>query len=281
MTLHSCQFSKSVEKDLITGAFSSGDGLSSDKVVIEVNGKNDNRNEFTFGEKVNLVFEDVKGFTKTEGKVFPGISIAIVKNEKDTLLGSADLLEDLGNGTELSPLKLNASFTTTFPLKSGDTFKAFVKIYDKKGKGTFSYELPFTVKQNELLQLKNGGLTYSNIYLWDETLKQPVFDKNINANHLYILILDGVEGLEIANEKVYPVFSLDLTDSKGGKIISNENLLSNFEQGGIDAKSLKEQVVAKISFTKGKFDNPCKLTAKLKDKNSAKEILIETELIVN
>lgn len=280
MTLYSCQFNKSVEKDLSTGAFSSGDGISSDKVLIEVNGKNDNRNDFTFGEKVNLIFENVEGFNKTDGKVFPGISIAIVKNEKDTLLGSADLLKDFGDGTELSQLKLNANFTATFPSKSGDTFKAYVKVYDKKGKGTFSYELPFTVKANDLLQIKNNGLAYSNIYLWNETLKQPVSDKNINANHLFILILDGVEGLEKTNDKVYPIFSIDLTGSKGDKIISSENILSNFEKEGIEAEKLKEQVTAKISFTEGMFNNPCKLIAKLKDKNSTKEILIETELII-
>lgn len=279
-TLYSCQFSKSVEKDLLTGAFSSGDGISSDKVIIEVNGTNDNRNEFTFGEKVNLVFENVRGFTKSDGKVFPGISMAVVKNQKDTLHVSADLLKDFDDGTELSPLKLNANFAAAFPSKSGDTFKVYVKIYDKKGKGTFNYELPFTVKQNDLLKINNNGLTYSNIYLWDETIKKPVLDKNIDANHLFILILDGVEGLQSVNEKVYPVFSVEITDSKGGKIISSENLLRNYEKEGIDAKNLKEQVIAKISFTKGMFNNPCKLTAKLKDNNSTKEILIETELII-
>ncbi|CAM4030840.1 hypothetical protein FLAN108750_06320 [Flavobacterium antarcticum] len=280
MTLYSCNFSKSVEKDLSTGAFSSADGISSDKVIIEVNGKNDNRTDYAFGDKINLVFENVEGLTKSDGKVFPGLSVIIVKNEKDTLLSSPDLLKDFNNGTALSPLKLNANFSAAFPSKSGDKFMVHVKIYDKKGKGTFNYELPFTVKESDLLRIKNNGLTYSNIYLWNETLKEPVLNNSVNSDHLLILILDGVEGMEPINGKVFPVFSLNLTDNIGNAIISSPNILSSIENVGASAADLKKQVTAKITITKGTFNNPWKLSAKLKDKNSEKEILIETELVI-
>lgn len=279
-TLASCQFSKSVSTDLITGAHSNGDGISLDKVIIEVNGKDDNRNDYIFGEDVNLVFENVNGLTKIDGKVFPGLSLLILKNEKDTILSSLDLLTNYDVGTDLSQLKLNAKFNIAFPSQKDDKFKVHVNIFDKKGKGTFTYELPFTVKVSNLLTIKNNGLTYSNIYLWNETLKQPVLNKEISADHLFILILDGIGGMKENNGKVFPIMGLEINDKGGNKLISSPNILNSIEAEGIEAKDLKEQVVAKITFNKGFINNPCKLIARLSDKNSSKEITIETELVI-
>ena len=282
-TLSSCQFNQSVNKDLTTGAYSRGDGVGIDDVIIEINGTADNRNEFVFGEKVNLVFNNVSGLTNSNGKTFPELSMHIVKNEKDTILSNPNLLESINNGTDLSPLQLHANFRTAFPNKNNEKYKVFVEISDKKGDGKFNYELPFTVKENDLLDIKSNGIEYSTIYLWNETLKQPVFDSNVSSEHLFILILNDIEGLELTDEKVFPIFSLDLTDNNGVKILSNPNLLSAYENVGVNPKDLKSQVTAKLTFTKtkGTINNPCKLIAKLKDKNSEKEVNISTELNIN
>ena len=39
------------------------------------------RNEFVFGEKVNLIFNNVSGLNNSDGKTFPELSMYIVKNE--------------------------------------------------------------------------------------------------------------------------------------------------------------------------------------------------------
>lgn len=280
-TSNSCQFNQSVNKDLTTGAYSRGNGIGVDDITIEVNGETDNRNEFVFGEKVNLVFNNIYGLTNSNGKTFPELSMYVVKNEKDTVFSNSNLLKSLKNGTELSPLQLQANFRTALPNQNNEKYKVSVKITDKKGNGTFNYELPFTVKKNDLLDIKSNGIEYSTIYLWNETLKQPVFDSNISSEHLFILILNDIEGLDLTNEKVFPIFSLDLTDNNGNKILSNTNLLGAYEEVGVSPKNLKNQVTAKLRFTKGTINNPCKLTAKLKDKNSLKEINISTELNIN
>ncbi|TDQ30201.1 hypothetical protein [Tenacibaculum caenipelagi] len=275
-----CQFNQSVNKDLITGAYSRGDGLGSDDVVIEVNGEVEKRNEFVFGEKVNLVFNNVTGLTRLDEKTYPGLSMYIVKNEKDTVLSNPDLLGNITDGTALFPLKLQANFRAALPYQNNEKYKAYVQIWDKKGEGKFNYELPFTIKENDLLKITNNDIEYTNIYLWNETLKQPVFNKNISPEHLFILIIEGAKGLELSDNKVFPVFSLELSDSKGGKIISNPNLLSAYKEG-VAPKALENQLTAKISFSKGKISNPCKLVAKLKDENSSKEITVTTELVIN
>lgn len=280
-TIGSCQFNQSVKKDLTTGAYSRGDGIGVDEISIEVNGETDNRNEFVFGEKVNLIFNNVSGLTNSDGKIFPELSMYIVKNEKDTVFSNSNLLKNLNNGTDLSHLQLQANFITALPNQNDEKYKVFVEITDKKGDGTFNYELPFTVKENDLLDVKSNGIEYSTIYLWNETLKQPVFDDKVNSEHLFILILNEIEGLELSNDKVFPIFSIDLTDNNGNKILSNPNLLSAYEEEGVNPKNLKSQLTAKLTFTKGQINNPYKLTAKLKDKNSEKEVNISAELNIN
>lgn len=281
ITFSSCQFNQSVNTDLITGAYSRGNGIGCDDVSIEINGKVEKRNEFIFGEKVNLIFNNISGLTNSDNKTYPELSMHIVKNEKDTVFSNSNLLKNLNDGTDLFPLQLQANFRTALPYQNKEKYKVYVNIWDKKGDGKFTYELPFTIKENDLLNIENNGIEYSKIYLWNETLKQPVFDKNVSSEHLLILILDDIEGLELSNEKVFPIFSIDLIDNNGNKILSNPNMLSEFENDGVNPKDLKSQLTAKITFSEGEINNPCKLIAKLKDKNSSKEINITAELKIN
>jgi hypothetical protein len=70
----------------------------------------------------------------------------ITTNEKDTIANYPDLLSDLQNGTNLHPLLLKANFQTSNVFEPEKKYKLYIKIWDKKGAGYFTYELPFTVK---------------------------------------------------------------------------------------------------------------------------------------
>lgn len=277
----SCQFNQSVSKDLITGAYSRADGIGSDDVVIEINGKADKRNDFFYGQKINFVFNNVTGLTNVDGKTYPGLAIYIVRNEKDTLFYDPDLLKNLNDGTELSPLQLNANFVTALPNKNNEKYKAHVIITDKKGDGKYTFELPFTIKENKLLKIKNKDFAYSNIYLWNETTKEVVVEDTADSSHQLILILEGVEGFKLIDGKAFALFSLEITDNNGNKILSSPNILSKYETTGILPEDLKKQIIARINFTNGRLNNPYKITSKLKDKNSEKEIEVTTALYLN
>ncbi len=279
LLLCACEVNQSTNKDLITGAYSRGDGLGSDDVIIEVNGKPKNTSTFVFGEKINFIFNDIRGLSRDGGKVFPGLSVSIVKNDKDVVLSYPDLLEHLESGTELSPLQLRAYFDSGFPYRNNEKYKVLVKIWDKKGDGTFSYELPFTIEENRFLALKPNGIHYKNIYLWNESLKQVVFSEEIDSDSVLMLILEGLDGLQEIEQKVYPIFQLELVDSKGNAIISSPNVLANIENEGIDAEEFRNgKLPVTITFSKGNLNNPYRLSAVLIDKNSDKRIDIETEL---
>ena len=275
----SCEFNQSVNKDLTTGAYSRGDGIGCDNVKIQINGDVDNRNEFIYGEKVNFIFNDIKGLKKENGIVFPGLSMFIVKNENDTVLQHQDLFANLENGTDLSPLQLQANFTSALPNKNNEKYKIFINIWDKKGKGTFQYELPFSVKKNELLSIAASNLDYTKIYLWDETRKTVVVKKEVSVQSTLILILEALDGLEVMDNKVFPSFSIDITDNNGNQILSNSNILEQYRETGVDYDAFKNgQLPVTITFSSGQINNPCRLKASLKDLNSERNIVITSEL---
>lgn len=276
----SCNFNQSVKKDLLTGAYSKGDGISCEDISINIDDEKENRNEFIFGEEVAINFNDVNGLTKIDGFAFPGMSIYIIKNDKDTVVANPNLLAEVKDGTDLSPLQLHAKFGAVYPHKNEEKYRLFVEIWDEKGDGKFNYELPFTIKENELLDIKSSGIEYSRIYLWNETLKKAVVKNKIDIRSELILILEGTEGFDLNQGRVFPIFSLDITDNSGNKILYDPNLLYEKEDIGFNPDDVKRQLFAKINFAPGQIDNPCKVVAILKDQNSNKELIIETELII-
>lgn len=281
LLFNACNFNQSVKKDLASGAYSRGDGIGCDEVVIQASGKSGKKNHFVYGEKVNFVFNDVKGLKREGGKVFPGLSMFITKNEKDTVLAYPNLLDNLKEGTELSPLQLQANLIAALPYRNNEKYKVHINIWDRKGEGTFSYELPFAVEESKLLDIHSEGIDYTNVYLWNESLKQPVLKNEVNREDTLILILEGLHGLKVKNGNVYPVFSIDIVDNKGNWILSNPNVLSEYEQEGVKAENFtKGQLPVTITFSEGEINNPCKLRAILKDKNSDDQIEITTELII-
>ncbi len=281
ITLFSCQFNQSVKKDLTTGAFSKGDGLSCEDITIKINGKAEKRNTFTYGEKVEFNFENIAGLIEEGGKAFPAMSMVIIKNEKDTVFKEPNLLTDLEGGTDLKPLVLKASFISALPFENNEKYKVLIKITDKKSKGTFEYELPFTVQKNNFLKVNSKDITYSNIYLWDETDQYSVVSKEINMEHVYILILEGVNGLEVTDNNVYPILSTEIIDSKGDTILANPNTLEDYRASGVDIEKFKQaQLTVNLTFKPGKANNPCKLKASLTDQKSNKRLDTEAEIEV-
>lgn len=280
LLLSSCDFRQSINKDLITKSISRGNGLSCENISLEVNGKKIKRNTFIFGEKVVFIFDGIEGFKKINSQKYPAMSMKIIKNKKDTVLYEPNLLKGLTNGTDLNPLQLLATLKATLPYKNQEKYSAHIKIWDTKSEGTFTYEFPFEVQKNPLLTIQaSSGVTYSNIYLWNETKKQVVTDKKNNLKDLYIVILDGVSGLNAQNENVFPVFSVKVTDGSDNVVLSNSNVLQAYETKGVNAKTFTDnQITLKINFGKGQINNPFILKATLQDKKTSKQIKINANL---
>jgi len=139
---------QSVEKDILTGAYSRGDGLTSDYIFIYINGKQKNKNTFDLNSKIEIVFDEMTGFHKKDGKAYPGLSMKITADEKEVIADFPDLFDDNKDGFDSSSLSLNASFKTVPDyFDTTKKYKLHIKIWDKNGEGTFTYELPFTINK--------------------------------------------------------------------------------------------------------------------------------------
>lgn len=279
LILGACELNQSVHKDFITGAYSKGDGIVCNNVKTAINGKVENRNSFVYGEKVSFIFNEIHGLTKIDGKVYPELSMCVVKNEQDTVSYDANLLGDVEDGTDLSALQLEANFVAALPFKNNEKYKVYLTISDKKGDGRFTYELPFSITENKVLQINSSDLTYSFILLWDITEKRAVTNQSVNANNTFALVLDGVDGLKVVDGKVYPVLSVNIIDNMGNQIISIPNALDDYQSSGIEHDFLKnEQPGAVINFSLKQINNPYKLKASLTDLNSHRRIDIKGDL---
>lgn len=279
LIFNACQFNQSVNKDVLTGAYSRGDGLGCDGVKILINGKIENRNKFVYGEKINFVFNDISGFSRENGKAFPGLSLFIINNKKDTVVHHQDLFSDMKSGTDLSPLQLSANFVAVLPYKNNEKYQVFANIWDKKGEGTFQYELPFSINENEVLKIEASNIDYKSIYLWDNTENSVLINKKVNKQNALMLILQGLDGLEIKENKVFPSLSIEITDTKGNKILSKPNILQQYSNQGLDYDELKKGALPiTISFSDGQMHNPCQIKASLTDLNSNGRIDIIGEI---
>lgn len=278
-----CQFNQSAKKDLATGAVSRGDGLGCDEFTLQINGEAENRNHFTYGEKAEFIFNNIKGLRKENGKAFPGLSLFIVKNEKDTVqnLSNPDLFADMTNGTDLSPLQLRAHFSAILPYQNEEQYKVYIKIWDKKGDGTYTYEMPFSISTNELLNVtESSGIGYSDILLWNKTEGRSVTNGRLSIKQSYSFVLKGINGLTVIEEKAFPALSMEITDARGNEIISSQNVLEAYSESGVDYTILQEELPISITFTEGEIHNPCKFKARFYDLKSDKSINVDAELII-
>jgi len=278
--VNACQFSQSIDKDLKTGAVSRGNGLACEGVYIQIDDKNVNRNEFVFGEHIHLIFSSVTGFESIDSKVYPKLSMSIIQNDMDTVYYEPNLLHEFKAGFKETTLDLHADFSANLPHANQEKYKLSVKIWDEHSNNTFTYELPFTIKLNDLLKVDSKGIKYTEIYLWDAALSRYVVQHKINRNQNIMLVFEGIQGLETISDKVFPVFSIKLADKHGKILLSNPNLLSDYETVGIDPEVLKSRLAAEISDIEGEFTNPLFLTVQVKDANSVKQLTVKTELTV-
>jgi len=271
----------SMSKNSKTGALSKGSEITCNQVKIKVNGKEQLTNSFFYDDEIELSFENVKGLKNNEGKVYPKMSMEIIKNNKEVVFSNPKLMDGL-QGTDLSPLQLYASFKAH--LDYGDvSYKLVIKITDTKGTGFFNYELPFKVSNNsKFLKIKySDNISIGNVFLWNKTTKKMVTEPTINPNNIYVIAFDNISGLNGNNSKVYPVFSLKLDNFKGHNILNENHLLQQYEVDGIDATQVESnQITGEITFNKdkGSIENPYMFEAKIIDKKTNKYIEVKSVL---
>ncbi|NVK26758.1 MAG: hypothetical protein HWE14_01875 [Flavobacteriia bacterium] len=279
--LTSCEFNQSVNKNPVSGEYSRGDGLSCDAIFVKINGIQEQRFVYTYGEKINFNFEGISGLVRENGLCFPGASMLILDKHQDTVMYSSDMFAENDEGMSHWPLSIYANFNAKLDYSEDNRYELHVKIWDKKGSGTFEYKVPFTMVENELLTIETKELIFDHIYMWNETTQLVLADNLIDRNQEYYLLFEGVDSLMIVNDNVFPSLEISLIDALGDTILYQEDLLEMNDDEGVDYDIFNGvNLPVKISFPMGRLNNPCVLTAAYTDMKSDRRIDVTCELVV-
>ncbi len=253
------------------------EGITSERIWLEVNDMEETRNTFTYGEQVKMLFNNVKGFTEINRKTYPAMSLTVIKNGKDTVNHNPRLLDAFSEGTELKPLLLHASVPMVFSHDKNDKYEWILHITDRKGQGRLAARMPFTVRPAAFCKVKNRNLSYTKAYLWDETDKKVVADGKINPEHTYKFYIEGLTGLQEKNQRIFPSFSVKLLNADKDILILKPGLLTKQYPDGMEAGLLAARpFIVKIRFPKNQ--KQYFLTVMVRDRQSDRLLRFKMEL---
>jgi hypothetical protein len=276
----SCNFSKSVKKDFISGILTKGDGLSCDNVYLSLNDEETRQNTFIYGQKFKMNFDNISGFRKENDNVFPGMQITVINSEDDTILQSDDLYSGYPEGLSISPLMLTAAVTAAKPIYSGGEYTLYVKIWDKKEDGTFTGEADFKVVPNEHIIVNANKILFNELYLYSKERGAVIPDNKIKFNENVYVIFEGLAGFTEENGMVFPGLGITASDNENNVVLDNKDMFLDYSESGISAKDVLERVSANFILTGNVFKNPMHFQLRLWDKKSDAGITAKAELLV-
>ena len=271
----SCEFRASVNKDLMTGLTTKGEGLSCDAVYLSDGEERIDRSSFTYGETFYLKFESIEGFADQSGYVFPGMQLSITGSNGDTVMYNEDLYGDYRDGMNLSPLLLQTNLTVGTPILSDNDYTLYVSIWDKKGDGTFAAALDFNVVANDEIKIENNHMAVEEVYLFSEKRKAVITGNKIAINENVYMIFEGLTGFQEEAGKVFPGISLKATDPKGDLILSEDDLVG---ETGMDASEFSYQVAPSFLFMAEDIESPVNCEVTIWDKNSEAKVIASIDL---
>ena len=274
-TLYSCEFSKAVSKDFITGITTSGDGLSCDNVYLSDGKDKINRSSFIYGEKVFMNFENIEGFKKEGTSVFPGLRLTIVGNEGDTLMHNEDLYDSSTEGFDISPLLLQTHITVANPIASNHEYKLYVHIWDKKGDGTYKATMDFEVVPDDLIKTESNNVSFDEIYLFAQERNATITNGQAKFNENLYLIFDGLDGFIVEDGKAYLGLSLTCKDAEGKMIMNEVDLIGD---SVLEITDVKKQMAPSFIFTNSDIKNPVNCVVTIWDKKSKSSIRASIDL---
>ena len=281
LLLQACNYSGpsiSMNKNTSNGISTTGIGLSCNSVyVTEGKEKKISGSTFTYGGKFHLNFNNIKGFEKENGNVYPGMMISVMNSDGDTLMHQDDAYGDQKDGFSISPLLLRTAFTAAKPIISDGEYKLAVFIWDKKGKGTFTAKLKFKVKPNEHIKLDARNASAEEIYLFSQDEKMTITGNEVNLNETFYFLIEGLQGFHEEDGNVFPGLSMMATDANN-KIVVNEKDL--YGDTAVNAAQFKSQVAPNFIFTGGQIKNPIKCKVEVWDKKSRSMISATIDLNV-
>ncbi|QHI38944.1 hypothetical protein IMCC3317_43440 [Kordia antarctica] len=272
----SCGNGTSQNQDHVTATIDNSK-LSCDKITMENHTGKINKDEFSYGEKITLFYENMTGFVLQDSLAYPDMDIFVTNKKGDTVLSQKNLFKNTKEAYTEKDLNLRSKLTFATPMMPKNSYQMHINISDKNGDGYYNVKKDFSIVDNPLLKTKTVGLTYDVLYLYSQTRDLAIIDDKISPNESVYILLENLEGYDVdENGKVDLSASISLTDAKG-KVI---NEVGELFPEPVSAKDLKDQLYASLSITEGSIDNPVTCLFKIRDKKSDKSFETSFDLTV-
>ena len=274
--ISSCNFNKSINKDLITGMTTRGDGLSVEEVYITIHEEETSETSFVYGEMFHINFNDIQGFVEVEGEVYPGMELTVLETNRDTVLHSKDVYANQ-NGVSHNPLLLLSKLTVANPMKSNASYELHIRIWDKKGEGSFSAELDFDILPDEKINTMANGITADNIYLFDDLTRSVITNGQVKFENKVFMIFENIDGFKTENGMAHLAMRMKALDAQGQLIYHNDDLLNNRPNSVSD---INKQLAASLVFPRGELTNPVTWLVEIWDRKSNANLTSEIKIVV-
>ncbi len=275
----SCDFRKSVQADLKTGIITKGDGLSCEEVWLSVDEQEIERTTFVYGEMFLIHFTNMEGFKKEGENAFPGMLMWVTGEGGDTIFQTEDLYSDYLNGINLDTLSLKANLTIGNPMHSNNQYTVYIKIWDKKDKGTFTAEMPFNIIENEKIKIEKNKISYDEIYLYSVNRDKVIIDGEVAANEVIYLLFEGLSGFSESDGIVFPGMKFQALDNEKNILMEYDDLFSSYTETGLNSLDFRTQIYISLKFP-GQAVNPINCEAILFDKKGNSNIKVTTDINV-
>lgn len=264
-----CNMNKSVHVE--NGLKYAAEGISVGEVKIrDSKGNTVELSNLTYGQQINVTFNDVNGFKAENNLYYPGLRLMILSSNNDTVLYYDDMYSNF-DGLDLQNDVLIGTITLAKPMKSNESYRAYMLLWDKKSNGQVKLEFAFTLKPDLNLIVKANKVQYNEIYLLDMNQEEAVLSNEINNNTKYALVFEGLNGFVSINDSVYCGLSLKITGSKGTEYYNNADLIGDMPYPWSEfSKSLTPYFVVKDI-----TDSPVKVEIKVWDKKSDASIEVD------
>lgn len=276
-----CNFSKETKKNLITRLTSAGNGLSCDDIVLKAGDEEISRSSFSYGEKLNILFNNIEGFVRESDKVFPGLRLVVADRKGDTIFQVTDLYAGYPEGVHYEPLLLTTDLTIAAPIHSGEDYTLLIRIWDKKGNGRLNMKLPFSVNPGDNMKTTVTGASFKEAYLFSGNRQEVLTDNDIAFNENIYFIIEGLTGFKEEHDLVFPGLSLRITDADRNIILDNENLFKEYSASGISPIAFAERVSCNFTLTGSEARNPVSCTVILWDQKSDARFTATAELTLS
>ncbi len=141
-------FSKGVNKDLLSGLQVTNDGLTYEEAYLTVDDERTTASSFDLGTEVYMNFTGVDYFEEKDGMVFPGAMLVVVDKDGKEIMEQDDLFAQYSESGVTAEMA-KAMFVSLIignPMESGESYSWYSKVWDKVGEGKIEGTLDFEVK---------------------------------------------------------------------------------------------------------------------------------------